>query len=256
MCARAIATIGSGPIAKLLDLSLPALNHYGDVHGYEVVVGDGESYGRPPAWAKVPLLQRLLATYDTVLWIDADAIIMDSTVDVASAVPGAAFQALAGPCAGNPPYINTGVWLLRAGDRASQFLDAVWAATEFIDHAWWENAAVIDLLGFELQSVHGPVRESQWMSDTQFLPEEWNMLVYAYGLRRCRIRHYASTPLPKRERWLRADAARIAAARANWAPFPAARYAGLATSRWCDRHVPRSPHELREKLVRRFRRTS
>jgi hypothetical protein len=234
-----------GPV---LDQSRRAMTAYADRFGYDLVVGDGDSCGRPGAWAKVPLLRQLLDTYAVVVWVDADAIIMDMTADIASLLPADSFQALVEVrVVGDARYRrhpNTGVWVLRDTERARSFLQQVWDATTYVDHPLWENAAVIDLLGFDLDPGRGPARPSPWMSGTHWLPEEWNMLVGAHGLVRCRIRHYAALSNSKRVRWMRPDAVRVAATLDRWTPVSCASYVRLATVRWFDR----SCYRLRRKF--------
>ena len=91
---KAIATIATGPAAELLALALPRLQEYAERHGYDVVIGNGEAEGRAPAWAKVRLIRRMLDSYDLVLWIDADALILDTTRDIADEVDPQLWQAM------------------------------------------------------------------------------------------------------------------------------------------------------------------
>ena len=74
MSRRALVSIGSGPMGPVLELAVQTFERYADRHGYDLVIGDGDSFGRPPSWAKIPLLRRLLDEYDEVLWIDSDEI--------------------------------------------------------------------------------------------------------------------------------------------------------------------------------------
>jgi hypothetical protein len=92
---KALATIASGRHAELLRLSGPTFRAYADRHGYELVIGAGEMpEPRAGAWAKVPLIRRLLDTYELVLWVDVDAMILDGSVDVAELLDVDAFQGL------------------------------------------------------------------------------------------------------------------------------------------------------------------
>lgn len=191
---KAIATFGTGPSAELLTTTLPTFTDYAERHGYDVVIGDGASSDRPPAWGKVALLQRLLHTYDFVLWLDADTIILDPSEDILSEVPGDAFQALVvtpcNPGEGSSPC--TGVWGMRAGETAQRFLLAVWAQTDLVHHKWWEQAAVMRLLGWTLDVPLAKQQASEWDAGTHVLDETWDMLpIYPVKFSPGRIRHYA-----------------------------------------------------------------
>ncbi len=52
---KALATIGPGVMAPVLDATLPTLRRYASNHGHDLVIVDGHAAGRPPAWAKVLL---------------------------------------------------------------------------------------------------------------------------------------------------------------------------------------------------------
>lgn len=197
---KALVTVASGPMGSILDVSGRTFRRYAERHGYEFIVGTGDAQGRPPAWAKVPLLRRLLDTYDTVLWIDADAVILNGETDIAAELQPGDYQGFA-PTDGEP---NTGVWLLR-GDRAKQFLDAVWAETAFIDHCCWEQAAAMHLLGYPVPPVP-PLAETSWNDGTRRISNEWNAMHGTNGARP-RIRHYPGQNNPYRIRRLKIDVA-------------------------------------------------
>jgi hypothetical protein len=99
---------------------------------------------------------------------------------------------------------NTGVWLLRSGRHAAEYLEAVWASEQYIHDHWWENAAVVDLLGYSMWPCR-PGPPTEWVSGTVFLDQDWNSIRRFRGNRPGRIRHYAGRPLPSRRWGARAD---------------------------------------------------
>ena len=148
---KALATIGTGPFRELLALSLPTFARYAKLHGYDVVTGIGdEADGRPASWGKIPLLQRLLESYDFVVWMDCDVLILDASVDLEAIIPADAFQAFAiatrEPERGDCPLM--GVWALRADARAQRFLAEVWKQEDLVSHRLWEQSAAMRLLGW------------------------------------------------------------------------------------------------------------
>ncbi|HEX8998196.1 MAG TPA: FkbM family methyltransferase [Ktedonobacterales bacterium] len=201
---RALATIGTGAMASLLDSTLPTFEAYAQRHGYSVVVGDGDSAGRPTAWGKVLLLRKLLDQFDEVLWIDADAVILDDRVDLATLVEPSAYQALARTSTNEGLVPNSGVWFLR-GERARQLLDAIWKNETYVYHKWWENAALIDLLGYCVTPPVMPVQPSEWLTGTQWLPNEWNAIPPWDSIHAPRIRHYAGLEMESRRRGIARD---------------------------------------------------
>lgn len=193
---KAIATFGTGPAAQTLAVAMPTFRDYAQRHGYDLLTDVGDSRGRPLPWGKIPLLQDLLRRYDFVFWVDADAIIVDGSIDIECVVPADAYQGFAlveqSPC--------TGVWALRAGERTQSFLAEVWAQADLIDHHWWEQAAVTRLLGWEL-GVYPSLKErdTKWCPGAFLLDPEWDLVPkYAGRYRPARIRHYAAETTRRR----------------------------------------------------------
>jgi hypothetical protein len=215
---------------------------YAARHGYDVRIGTGESQDRPAAWGKVLFLQQLLREYEEVLWLDADLAIVDGTEDLADHVPADAYQAFADSRFEDRVWVNTGVWFMRADERTERFLQAVWDSTEYIDHPWWENTPILELLGYDIDDRVGR-RPTEWSTGTAMVDQTWNVQLIPHGFRPgTRIRHYAAVPNDRREQWIRTDADRASGNRA-W-------MAG-ASRRWLVRHLPTSGTDLSVKLRRR-----
>jgi hypothetical protein len=210
---KALCSIGSGPHEALLEISRPTFAAYARRHGYELITSAEGAGGRPPAWAKVPMLREALASFELVLWIDADAVIVDGRDDIAAQVAPDRFLGLVRH--GEQQVPNTGVMVWRAGDPALELLDRTWHARRFVDHPWWENAALLDALGYRLPSAlergwrrvlrrpFGLARPSPLLAGVQFLPLEWNS-VYLDRADRPRIVHCVGVPVEQRARDMQA----------------------------------------------------
>jgi hypothetical protein len=171
---KALATIATGPHRAFLARSECTFRAYAQIHGYEFVLGDGSMpLPRHAAWAKIPLIRELLDAHELVFWIDADAMILDSSEDVAALLRPDAFQGLVSHEPNGP---NTGVWMIRRCDEAIRFLDTVWTARLDTDVlGWWDNSAVLDVLGWDVSSwPPAKLHETEWDRGTQWLPERWN----------------------------------------------------------------------------------
>jgi galactosyl transferase GMA12/MNN10 family len=206
---KALCSLGAGPHEALLELSRPTFEAYARRHGYELITSTEADPRRPPAWSKVPMIREALSAYELVLWIDADAVIVDGSEDVAAELRPDRFLALVRH--GEREVPNTGVMLWRAGDPARELLDRTWNARRFVDHPWWENAALLDALGYALPSALEPrrrrlrrrqfhlARPSPLLAGTQFLPLEWNS-VYLDRAPSPRIVHCVGVPVEQRAR--------------------------------------------------------
>lgn len=187
---RALATFGVGPHEALLDIALPSFEEFAERHGYDLTVAHPRVEGRAASWFKIPLLHNLLAIHDEVLWLDADVVVVDPSEDIAAALPGGFWQALAehhSAVDGNHP--NCGVWLVRRPMRS--LLARIWGMTSFLHHPWWEQAAILDLMGYETTRPVRHVSSTCLWYRTGLLGEEWNALPGA-DVAYPRFRHSAS----------------------------------------------------------------
>ena len=117
--------------------------------------------GRPPAWGKLTAIAEGLAENDEVLWIDTDVSVANATKNIFDELADGVHS---GMCwldddSGNG-HFNTGVWLVRR-----KFMPHIVTAAmmdEFVNHGWWEQAAVIAVIERECVPV-------------QRLQEMWNV---------------------------------------------------------------------------------
>jgi hypothetical protein len=194
---RVLCSLGVGPYEDLLAISGITFEAYAALHGYDLRLSTRPlDHDRPPAWSKIALVRELLDGYDEVLWIDADAIFLDISKDIAELVrPDKDLYLVEHVYEQDESWrsANTGVFLVRSTPWARRFLDRVWAAEQYIDHPWWENAAVLDLLGYELAADLTPprkVRQTEFDAHVELIGLEWNSTAGASLAPRPRIRHH------------------------------------------------------------------
>jgi hypothetical protein len=192
-----LCSLGAGPYADLLAVSSITFEAYAARHGYDLrLETEVVAPERPPAWSKIALVRELLDGYDEVLWIDADAIFLDISKDIAELVrPGKDLYLVEHLYEQDDSWrsANTGVFLVRSTRWARRFLDRVWAAEQYVDHAWWENAAVLDLLGYELPPDLTPprkLRATRFDARVELIGLEWNSTAGKSLVARPRIRHH------------------------------------------------------------------
>lgn len=176
---RVIVSLARGDHRRMLALSAATFEAYARRFGWDLVLStESLAPKRPGAWSKIPLLQQLLERYELVWWIDADAVIVDLERDITAAVHSRADVYLVGHAQERDEKAvvpNAGVLLLRRSPFTIDFLDAVWASEQHIDHNWWENAAVIELLGQSLVPpfpITSPT--SRWRERVGLLDLCWN----------------------------------------------------------------------------------
>lgn len=162
------------------------------------------------------LLRELAEHAHTLLWIDADAVVVDTQRDIAAELREGDLLGLVERRIGLDRLPNAGVMVLRGGGPTCELLDRVWAAERLVDHPWWENAALVDLLGYRLPGwersgtvgrtlkiLHYragvnllpcvPVRPSRWRDRTRLLDLGWNSTAKLPAAHP-RIEHFLHTP--------------------------------------------------------------
>jgi hypothetical protein len=178
----ALVSAGTGPYEELLDITRPSRRRFADLHGMTVVETTDLLCGdRPASWHKVVLMQHLLASgrFDAMVWLDADAIVVDPSVDPVSELSPQVNLAVVHHRFGPETVPNAGVFVLRAGQWSVDLLEAMWARVEFIEHRWWENAALLALCGYTTEPPvvkHSPSPLDRAIGE---LPLRWNAIPQA-----------------------------------------------------------------------------
>lgn len=204
---KVLCSIGAGPHAELLALSGRTFHAYAERHGYDVDLRDQLlAPERPASWSKVLLVQELLRSYDIVFCIDADAAIIDPSRDIVDDLRDDALIGLVAHEYDGQRIPNCGVWVLRRNRTTSRFLAKVWRQKQYLDHKWWENAAVLDLLGYRLEPTVELVRPRRMLSRVQFLDRAWNSISMDESPHPW-VRHYPGESQEHRLAHLRADVA-------------------------------------------------
>jgi hypothetical protein len=173
---RVLVSLGTGKQRKLLRLASLSFRRFAKRHGYELELHTQVvEPSRPPPWSKVALIRRLLDQHELVLWLDADIVVVRSDADIAGELPGDRFLAMVEHTVGGKANPNTGVMVIRSGDEARRFFDEVWDSTDYLNHRWWEQAAVMNLLGYDPDTAER-VRDSEWHDRIHWLGKEWNSI--------------------------------------------------------------------------------
>jgi len=162
----ALATCAIGDsFCKTVQVGLDSKKEYCDMHDYDFVVGGDEIYDkdRPPAWSKINLLRKILGDYDVVFLSDADVVITNPLVRLEHLINqllpiSSEFYAVTSDemffknaldklilLARDSLNLCTGNMFFRNDARTLEFLEELYAQTQFIDDPWWEQRAFIHL---------------------------------------------------------------------------------------------------------------
>jgi hypothetical protein len=203
----ALCTVAAGPHAELFDVARPGFERFAAIHGKELIVAPtAVSGGRSPGWAKVTLIRELLDEFDELLWVDADAVIVDPSADPCRLLgPGRPMGMVVHRYRGLE-VPNMGVVALRAGRFTRRFVDRLWSG-EIPGHPWLDNAPALDLLGYD---VNSPRRDTRRLTAASArvveLDPSWNSIPQCPATRP-RIAHFPGLAHEQRLAAMRAAAA-------------------------------------------------
>lgn len=159
--------------AEIAAHTLPLMHRYATRHGHTLAVANlvGD---RPASWMKVDAIAKALKTSDVAVWLDADMVVVDSTRWIGDELPADMWHGLVEHVTDCGEVPNCGAWVLR--QQMLPVLREVWQMTQYLDHPWWEQAAVLELLGYHVTAKPTAKRErpSDLYDRTHWLGAEWN----------------------------------------------------------------------------------
>lgn len=173
----AVVTGWSGdPFREIHELTSPLIREFAETNGAEFISVslDGD---RPASWQKITHLTRLLTERESVLWIDADIVIKPDAKFPFAKESECEAQAMVTHHTPSGTVPNCGLWLVH--QAMAETLRLVWDSGNHIDHVWWEQAAILEAMGFE------PNPNGCWLEDpqplyhaTRFLDKKWNWHIH------------------------------------------------------------------------------
>lgn len=125
-------------IGKYADLNK---QEYCKKHKYDLFIyHESLDTSRHPAWSKILAIQKHLADYKWILWIDSDALIMNHNVKIESLIDNK-YDFIVSP--GVHFRCNTGIFLIKNSEWSNWFLKTVYEQTQFIyPQCCWEQDAI------------------------------------------------------------------------------------------------------------------
>jgi len=129
-------------------LCLKSIRKYAEKYGFDVVLFNKKLSTRPPSWNKILIAKKLLRKYDFVFWLDADAVFVRFDKDIRKEIEPGKDLYIVRHQIGGKDVPNTGSFIIRRSDWSRNFLENVWNKRKYIYSHLWENAALIDVLGY------------------------------------------------------------------------------------------------------------
>ena len=180
-----LCSAATGDHTALLDIAARSFASYAEHHNFDLCTDPpGEWFTRPTSWFKILRLAGLLEDgYDTAVWVDADAMFVRFDRNIIEAAPPTRplWMTLHRHPGADHPLPNCGVLVAHKSDRLYEFFDRVWEQTEYVEHPWWEQAAILQLLGWTIDPPGGlahPGKDTEWTPLVGWLGTEWNSMTY------------------------------------------------------------------------------
>lgn len=155
--------------------TVPLMAAYAKRHGHDIRTLLLEGSDRPAAWNKLPALHAALGTYDVVAWLDVDVVIAWPGADIVAELQPGKCQAVVEHLTECGRVPNTGVWVVTRDMMPT--IERAWVeGTEFPHHPWWEQAAIMRLMGYLVEpGPHGKLDSpTRLYGQTTFLRPVWN----------------------------------------------------------------------------------
>lgn len=189
----ALCSVGVGSHAGLLRLAQPTLDLFARRHNYDLHLSFHPlQRERPPAWNKIPALTTLLQDYETAIWIDADAMVVNADEDITLSAPSSKSIWITKHHFGGEEQPNTGVMVLHRSADTLRILESIWMQHQYIQHPWWEQAALLSLIGYDVSQI-GHARfmgTTEFTSKVGWLSPIWNSIAQD-SHSDAKIHHYA-----------------------------------------------------------------
>lgn len=177
---KAIVTFGTGSHAELLDISRPSFKAFAHRHDYAYFEAEKVGHQRPAPWYKVTCLLDLLKTYDLAVFIGCDLVIVDGREDIPLG-NWAWYQEMVRHDTKCGLVPNDDMWVCRKA--MIPYLEATWKQIKYMHHGWWEQAALLDVMGYdhlaiEQFPIHQADNANELYKHTRWLINEWNVHIW------------------------------------------------------------------------------
>jgi galactosyl transferase GMA12/MNN10 family len=195
-----LLTAYNSTLQPLAAFTVPRMQALAQAHGYEVRAIHRDDWERPRGWIKIEAIHAALdSDFDFLFWIDVDAIILRSDVDVRTAAVDHADLHMVwhGPDTARieaenfVPHFNSGVMLIRVTDWSRHFFSRVWEVGQ-LSHHWFDQPTILHLLGYDSCIGFGPDRPDEPnRSRLARLDAAWNSIPGVATAPEAIIHHYA-----------------------------------------------------------------
>jgi hypothetical protein len=192
----ALVTLATGNYKELLKFTGPTLESYARKWGWDYLpFTESMDESRPDAWSKIRIIASGLAKFDYIIYVDSDAVILPDVPNMLHDLPlDAEFAWVTNPI-NKIQTPNAGVMIVRNTESCRQLMDLAYEQTDLIYDAWWDQIALMRVLGYEdpRPTRKGKISGQKKLVDTKVfhLKSEWNVTSQEVGIGSIYVRHFA-----------------------------------------------------------------
>lgn len=160
-----------------LNIMKPTVEYYGKLHNIDTMFFTKSFIStRLAKKNKIFLIANLLKYYETVMWMDSDTIIVNPKVDIREELNEKQVIYMTSYFKRKPLFPNSGVIVAKRDPMTFEILEKVWMYKRKYQHAWWDQQAFLNLLGFKNRLVkiiryEGPTKYTPYIGS---LDVKWN----------------------------------------------------------------------------------
>ncbi len=139
-----ILSLADAAFADIGTISSPNKQRYAMDHGYDFVCADYvRDSNRSASWNKILWVEKYLPRYDWIFWTDADSLVINYEIRIEDIIGDSAHDLI---LTKDENGLNAGQFLIRNCCWSLWLLGLVWDQTQFINHIWSEQAALMHVL--------------------------------------------------------------------------------------------------------------
>ena len=186
---------GEGAWYDVYKLAESTFKPYAEKHGYDYKAfwhpdfkeeeWPGLFHGRLPVWAfhpemtqpcwmKIPAIIKSLESYDSVVYIDNDAVIVKDDRDIMDDLPPLKWLGMAEGLSTEGLGPNVGVVATRSCPMAQRFWREAWDADYWRSAQWTDQGQIFGLLGFRTCRPIEKLHATEYDSGYHVLSSDWN----------------------------------------------------------------------------------
>ncbi len=175
------------------NITTKSMLKYADRFNLKFKFLDMPDTGRVQTWNKILQIKDEIQKKedDYIMWVDADAFFPNDAENILSVIDNKYEIYLSSHYCSvfkgsnykntilTTNRINCGVMIFKVNDFCLKFLENVWNKKEYINHFWYEQAAIMDLVGLKAD-ITGNLKDNKgndfYLNKIKFLSKEWNSI--------------------------------------------------------------------------------